>query len=113
MLPKKNRLPKKDFKTVLKKGKTMHSDYFVMLLLRNTEAKMPQLGIIASLKVGKAVKRNLVKRRMKETFKKILPNITPSSQIIIICKPAITTIPFKQLQKELLSAFKKGNLYKK
>ena len=113
MLPKENRLPKKDFKLVFKKGKRIHSDYFVMLLLRNTEAKKPQLGVITSLKVGKAVKRNLAKRRIKEIFKEILPNIAHDSQIIVICKPAITTIPFQQLQKELLSAFKKGNLYKR
>lgn len=113
MLPKENRLPKTDFKTVLKKGKRIHTDYLVMLLLGNTNTKTPQLGVIASLKVGKAVKRNLVKRRMQGIFKKILPNITPNSQIIVICKPAITSLPFQQLQKEILTTLKKGNLYKR
>lgn len=111
MLPKKNRLPKTDFKNIFQKGKRIHSDYFVLVSLSNTEVRAPQIAVVTSIKVGKAVKRNLVKRRVQEIFKGIFPNIPPNSQIIVICKPTITSLRYQQLQKQLLAALKKGNLY--
>jgi ribonuclease P protein component len=112
MPPKKNRLPNQDFAKIFKKGNRIHNNYFVMLSSRNTKVKTPQIGVIASLKVGKAVKRNAAKRKVREILRQELSKIDPNSQIIIICKPTITSLPHQRLREQLLAALKKANLHR-
>ena len=111
MLPKQNRLKKATFKKVLKRGKRIHSPYFVIVYLDCREINKPQVGIIASTKVGKATKRNRIKRQIGEIIRIELARIPPSAQIIVICKPPITSLPYKQLQEQLLAALKKAKLH--
>lgn len=112
MFPKKYRIKRTDFKRIFKTGKSMHTNYFVLIHLKNPQIKSPQVAVIASKKVGKAVKRNKAKRIVREIIKLELQDITPGTQIIVICKPTITSIKFQDLQSELTLTLKKADLYK-
>jgi len=63
MFPKKNRITKTGFDTLLKKGSVFHSPYF-SLRYNKKDSSLPQFAFVVSKKVAKnAVERNILRRR--------------------------------------------------
>ena len=62
-----------------------------------------RFGVVISKKNEKlAVNRNLVRRRMKEILRAVLPTITPSSlDVVILCSPKTASLSFGALQAEV------------
>ena len=107
MFPKKNRLGRKDFNKIYKKGKRVYNKHFTLFYLKIPEQTEPQFGIVASTKVGKAAVRNKVKRRIREVVISELPRIYTDLQMIILTKPPITKLSYKELVKEFSTALYK------
>jgi ribonuclease P protein component len=107
MLPKKNRIPKGDFKNIFSKGKPIYTNYFILKYIQNPNLKNPQFAVVASKKVGNAVKRNRTKRIIREILRMYTPKVKSTIQIIIICKPSITSVKHQQLEKEISSVLGK------
>ena len=57
-----------DFRKVYKHGKSFASRYLVMYILNN-KSENSRIGISVSKKVGKAIIRNKVRRRIKEAYR--------------------------------------------
>ncbi|MBN2015492.1 ribonuclease P protein component [Candidatus Dojkabacteria bacterium] len=112
MLPRKNRISKADFKRIFKKGKACHTDFFVLLYLLNPEIDEPQMATVAGLKVGRAVKRNRAKRKVRAILHNYLPQILPKYQIVVICKPRIHNMDAKSLQKNIFKILQREKLLK-
>lgn len=112
MFPKKYRIKRTDFKRIFKNGRTIHTNDFVLIHLDNPQIKSPQAAVIASKKVGNAVKRNRAKRIVREIIRLERQDFTPGAQIIVICKPTITSVKFQDLQRKLTLTFKKAGVYK-
>lgn len=70
------------------------------------------VGIIVNKKVGKAVVRNLVRRRLREALKAILTKTTQKEciDIVIIAKPEAAKADFWQLKGALHLALEKAKL---
>ncbi len=94
----------------LKKG---HSGYSKLLSIRwraDQEGKI-RVGIIVSKKVGNAVTRNLIRRRLREAFRALVNSKTiaqqarfkqdPSVSLIIIVKPDAAGQSYQSLVKAL------------
>jgi ribonuclease P protein component len=88
MLPKENRLPGHAFILVKKRGRTLRSKNLTLKVLGERGEDPSRIGIIISTKVSKkAVVRNKIKRRIKESVLKILPKIKNGFDIVLIAKP--------------------------
>ena len=59
------------------------------------------VGYIVTKKIGKAVKRNRVRRIMKELAKKILIKGKINSYFVLIAKPSLLQTSFEDLFREL------------
>ena len=57
-----------DFRKVYKHGKSFANRYLVMYILNN-KSENSRIGISVSKKVGKAIIRNKVRRRIKEAYR--------------------------------------------
>jgi len=79
-----------------------------------------RVGIIANKKVGKAVTRNLVRRRLREAFISLV-NENPIEQqakfkqnasfsLIIIVRPDAAEADFWELKRSLKKALRQGKL---
>jgi len=57
-----------------------------------------RIGIIASRKVGNAVKRNRAKRRLREVTRALWPRVAPDGrQVVLIALPVVPTVDFERL----------------
>lgn len=77
MLPKENRLKKKSaFNATYKTGKTLHKDGITMFCGKSKIGDYPtKIGFVVSKKIHKrAVKRNRIKRLMRESVRLIIKN---------------------------------------
>jgi len=88
MFPRQYRLKKKkDFEGVYKKGKTISNEYFLFKFIEN-DLENPRIGIIVSRRVlNKAVKRNLLKRRIREAIRNNFPE--KNIDLVIIARKNI------------------------
>jgi ribonuclease P protein component len=81
--PKSSRLRKSsEFKEVFRKGRKIVTQTLVFHVLK-TNLGGPRLGLAVSRKVGKAVKRNKVKRRIREVFR-TRKNVFPASYDLVV-----------------------------
>ena len=88
MLSRDSRLKKnKDFELVFKKGKGLKKGFLYFKYIKNN-LKTCRFGFVISKKISKkAVVRNKIKRRLRESIKSKIPFIKESIDGIIIVLP--------------------------
>ncbi len=69
----------------------------------------PRLGLSVSKKVGVAVKRNGVRRRLREIFRSVAPNLPGGADIVVSARPAAAEAGYEELNEEFLRALRKLN----
>ena len=99
-----------DFKSILG-GKKISNKYLTIFFkkLSDKNRKKLNLSIITKKKIGNAVLRNKIKRRlrniMNDAFKKI--SIKLSYSYLVIAKPTMLNSEFKIIKETLFQEFKK------
>jgi len=71
-----------------------------------------QVGFSVSKKVGNAVVRNRVKRRLKEAFRQYLEQLKPNVLIIIIARPGISDKAFSAVKVNVEKLLARAGLFK-
>lgn len=57
-----------------------------------------------------AVRRNLLKRRIRELFRQSRPAISPAQDIVIIARDGACDISFADMRAQIVGALRKGGL---
>lgn len=70
--------------------------------LRPNELGHPRFGSAVSRKVGNAVVRNRVKRRLREVFRHLRPQLD-GLDVFILTRPAIATASLQTMMEEITS----------
>lgn len=100
---------KRDFKNVFTKGRNVSFPEITLKFYPN-QLNHPRLAIIISSKISKsAVKRNQLKRRMKEILRKKL-NLSAGYDLIFITRPEMIKKTFSELQDLIEKLIIKSNL---
>ncbi len=75
------------------------------------DATGSRFGCIVSNKISKrAVVRNRIKRRLRETFRQYSSYFPPQSDVIVIARQALVNVDSTTLREELLLLLKKYRL---
>lgn len=110
LLKTENRLKKnKDFKIVYRKGKSFANRDFVIYHKKNSYG-YPRIGFSVSKKVGKAWKRNIIKRRLREILRKNENVLSLNYDIIIIVRQTLKNADYISMEKSLKHALKGSGL---
>ena len=108
---KKNALTKREkvlksieYRTIVKGGKSTTTQHFKIFIWPNSVSKR-RLGITTSRRVGSAVKRNRIKRLVREFFRLHKSCLPPSSDLLFIAKPGADRLDYTLLCEELKKVF--------
>ncbi len=98
---KKERVRKRtDFITIYNKGVKQETQHFKIATLPNN-LQWSRLGLTVSKKVGKAVQRNYVKRRLREYFRLHKAYLPMSCDIVITSKSGAQKLTYVEMCQEL------------
>jgi ribonuclease P protein component len=67
----------------------------------------PRLGVTVSRAVGNAVKRNRVRRRLREAFRRNRAAIRSNVDIVLHVRPGAARVRFAKLEEEFLGALRR------
>jgi ribonuclease P protein component len=100
---------RKDFLSAAASGHKWVRPAFVLQCAANdTHPEAAALGFTATRKLGNAVMRNRIRRRLKEAARLFLPRVLqPGFDYVVIGRPDAATLPFEVLGKELAEAVEK------
>lgn len=95
-----------EFERAYRQGTAFRGRLFSLHAFPN-EIGIPRLGLSVSKKVGNAVTRNVVRRRLKEVFYSTFERIPGSFDLVVSAKPGAAGATFEELSQEFLRALGK------
>lgn len=87
-----------DFQRVRQLGQSYASPLMVLAFLRN-ELDHSRFGFVVSKRLGKAVRRNKIKRRMREAVRLRLPDIKPGFDLVFIARQATRRASYADIDR--------------
>lgn len=101
----------REFRNVYKKGRSISNRYLVLYIKKNGK-DLSRLGISVSKKVGKAVIRNKVKRRIRESYKLYSNEVAKGYDVIFIARVSSNNQDFKVINNSVVNLLKKAGIMK-
>ena len=91
-----------DFARVRSRGRTWRDRLLTLIVLPN-EQEHNRFGFVVSKRVGNAVTRNLVKRRLREIMRQLdrAERLDAGHDYLIIVRPTVATVPFATLSESV------------
>jgi ribonuclease P protein component len=86
---------------IQKKGRPRHSANFVVLSLERLPPGESRFGFSVSRRVGNAVVRNRVKRRLREFVRLHRGQFARARDFVVIAKPGAANLSYAKLVEEL------------
>ena len=101
-----------EFKRVLSKGKYFSGKNIEAFILDNNR-KMNFLGLAISVKVGKSVRRNNIKRLIRENYYRLEEVIKTGKSIVFLWnkKADVSNANFYSIKEDMENIFKKANMF--
>ena len=91
-----------EFARVRRDGRSMPGRFLVMATLADDSLEHLKLGIITSRKVGKAVTRNKIRRRLRGIISKHGERIDPERYLVMIVRHRAGDATYRQLEDDWL-----------
>ncbi len=92
-----------EFHRLYSKGKSGVTP-FLVVYARQTRRPGKRVGFTVSTKLGKAVKRNRVRRRLREIYRLSEERILPGTELVVVARGRAVTATYRQLESAFLSA---------
>lgn len=92
------------FKRLYHKGNSGVAPFLAMYTLNNGKQRKNEnfLGITVGVKLGNAVTRNKVRRRIREIYRAYEPSLVTGKQIVIVARNRCATGTFSQIETNFL-----------
>lgn len=97
-----------EFERVYRKGTAYRGKLFSVHVFPGGSGNA-RMGLSVSKKVGNAVQRNSIKRRLREVFRSKLPDIRGDTDFVISARPAAAGASYDALAEEFEKALRKLN----
>ena len=87
-----------------------HANGFLVLYARKNRTDTNRVGITVSKKLGHAVVRNRVRRRLREVYRLHEHLFTPGWDIVVVARTRAISCPFSQLCHAYLALAEKAGI---
>ena len=98
-----------EFRRLYSKGRNAASPYFAVYC-RRTGRPYSRLGLTTGVKLGNAVKRNRVRRRMRELYRTNESKLRPGYDIVMVARTRAIFARYSDLESSFLRLMKKLEL---
>ena len=100
----------KEFRYVYRAGKSAGSRLMVLIY---TRSRMPRVrvGFSVSKKLGNSVVRNRVKRRLRDSFRPMIPCVKSGYNLIFIAREPVVQESFHNIEKTMRNLLRKADLW--
>lgn len=99
----------KDFKLIFQSGTSVANRKFVVYSLPKDQTHF-RVGLSVSKKLGNAVVRNRIKRRLRHLIKELSPHLV-TTDFVIIARKGVEILTYQEMKNNLTHVLKLGNLY--
>ena len=89
-----------DFDRALRSGRRTSSEYFTLFVSDNGLGR-PRVGLAVSRKLGNAVVRNRIKRRLRELVRPLLTRTGDGRDVVIVARARSVDAEFARLRQEI------------
>lgn len=98
-----------EFKRILTKGKYYSGKYLDIYIINNNTSNSNNIGIAVGVKLAKAVKRNRIKRLIRENYRLIENELNTGFSIVFLWKKKaeISFATFNNIKEDMKSIFKR------
>ena len=100
-----------EFRRIYRKGRSAVSPYFVVYCLKN-RAGASRLGVTVSKKLGHAVVRNRVRRRLREIYRLNAGRLKEGYDVIAVARVKAAHSRYAVLERDFLRLSQKLDLLK-
>ena len=90
-----------DFRRIYRRGRSAVSGGVGVYCLKNRKG-MSRLGVTVSTKLGHAVVRNRVRRRLRELYRLHKAELLPGYDLIVVARVRAVDMPYAKLEKQYL-----------
>jgi ribonuclease P protein component len=98
-----------DFAALQGEG-TVRSHPLLVVRVRRTNLMETRFGLSTGRKLGGAVVRNKVRRRLRESLRVMAPSFQPGWDVLIIARPPVIGADYKALAGVLESLLRRGGV---
>ena len=101
-----------EFRRLYSKGKSAVTPYLA-LYCRKNRLGYSRLGITTGVKLGKAVRRNQVRRRIREAYRLHEDEFLPGYDLVVVARVRAVGARYRDLERSLLQMADKLGLRKR
>lgn len=113
-LPSADRMTRPgEFASVRLHGRARSGRLMTVAYLRQPEVSAVRFGFTLTKRLGNAVKRNLLRRRLREIVRATIPEIRGQGMLVTIPRPLAAKTSFSEMQEEWLMLVDKLGLLPK
>ena len=99
-----------EFARVRTDGRPVHGKMITLGVLKGVAEKDGRVGIVTSKRVGNAVIRNRVRRRLREIFRAMRPRLIPGLWLVVVAKSSAAKATLAALGEEFSQLAQRGRI---
>lgn len=99
-----------EFQWVFTQGKSCANRQFVVYMIEKPEQVHFRVGISVGKKIGNAVARNWVKRRIRQSLTELKPQLKQDCDFIVIARPGVAWMEMAEVKDHLIHVLRLANV---
>ena len=101
----------KDFSAIFRDGTSFANRKFVVYQLENQKSHF-RVGLSVSKKLGNAVTRNQIKRRIRHILLSVREHLADNVDFVVIARKGVEGLDYAEMEKNLLHVLKLSKIYR-